>query len=44
MGSFGTHDDVETAGGGRIVVMSDSLTFEGEGEKLAANARPYEDF
>ena len=44
MGSCGKQDDVETAGGGRIVVIADSVTFSGPGDKLAANARPYEDF
>lgn len=44
MGSFGKRDDIETAGGGRIIVISDSITFEGQGEKLTANARPYKDF
>ena len=44
MGSFGKHDDVETAGGGRIVVIADNVAFSGPGEKLTANARPYADF
>ena len=44
MGSCGLHNDVETAGGGRIVILADSVVFAGAGEKLSANARPYPDF
>ena len=44
LGSIGHADDVETAGGGRVVVIADSVTLEGEGEKIQANARPYDDF
>ena len=44
IGSIGKPNDVETAGGGRIVIYSDSVTMEGEGAKIQANARPYEDF
>ena len=44
IGSIGKHNDVETAGGGRVVIFADSMTLEGEGAKIQANARPYEDF
>ena len=44
MGSCGIHDDVETAGGGRIVLVADSVIFRGQGKKLDADARPYEGF
>jgi hypothetical protein len=44
IGSIGKANDVETAGGGRIVIYADSVTFEGEGAKIQANARPYSDF
>ena len=44
IGSIGRPNDVETAGGGRIVVISDSITFTGAGAKIQANARPYSDF
>lgn len=44
IGSYGSIDDIETAGGGRIVLLADSVTFQGEGEKLSANARPFADF
>lgn len=43
-GSYGLHDDIETAGGGRIVIYADSVTFSGDGEVLSANARPFADF
>ena len=44
IGSIGKPNDVETAGGGRVVIYADSVSFEGEGAKIQANARPYEDF
>lgn len=44
IGSIGKPNDVETAGGGRIVIYADSVTLEGEGAKIQANARPYSDF
>jgi hypothetical protein len=34
LGSIGHEEDVETAGGGRIVVMADSVKLVGEGEKI----------
>jgi len=34
---------VETAGGGRILVYADSITLQGEGAKIQANARPFHD-
>ena len=43
IGSIGKLNDVETAGGGRILVYADSVTFEGAGAKIQANARPYHD-
>ena len=43
IGSIGKQSDVETAGGGRILVYVDSMTLEGEGAKIHANARPYHD-
>ena len=44
MGSCGQSDDVETAGGGRIVVIADSVILDGPGPKLSADGRPYLDF
>lgn len=44
IGSIGKPNDVETAGGGRIVIYADAITFKGEGAKIEANARPYEDW
>ena len=44
IGSYGKRDDHETAGGGRIVLIADSVTFSGAGEKLSANARPFTDY
>lgn len=37
-------NDVETAGGGRVVIYADTVVFEGDGAKIEANARPYADF
>ena len=34
IGSIGALNDVETAGGGRIVIYADSVVFEGEGAKI----------
>lgn len=39
---MGKAQDIETAGGGRIVVFADSVEFTGAGDKLQANARPYQ--
>lgn len=44
IGSIGKANDVETAGGGRIVIYADSVALEGVGAKIQANARPYSDF
>jgi len=41
IGSIGRPNDVETAGGGRILIYADSLRLEGVGPKIQANARPY---
>ena len=43
MGSMGKTSDIETAGGGRIVIIADSVDFDGPGDKLQANARPYKE-
>lgn len=43
LGSCGQQSLVESAGGGRIVIYADSVYFYGPGQKLSANARPYED-
>ena len=43
IGSIGKQGDAETAGGGRILVFADSITLQGQGAKIQANARPYED-
>ena len=43
IGSIGKQNDVETAGGGRILVYADSVTLQGDGAKIQANARPYSD-
>lgn len=34
MGSIGKANDVETAGGGRIVLIADSVTLRGQGDKI----------
>ena len=34
MGSMGKTSDIETAGGGRIVILADSVEFDGRGDKL----------
>ena len=34
MGSMGKTSDIETAGGGRIVIIADSIDFDGPGDKL----------
>ena len=44
IGSCGQQDDIETAGGGRVVVIADSLTLDGNGTKISADGRPYADF
>ena len=44
IGSCGHHDDVETAGGGRIIVIVESMVLEGDGDRLSANGRPFDDF
>ena len=41
LGSMGKTQDIETAGGGRIVVIADSVEFKDIGDRLQANARPY---
>lgn len=41
MGSIGQPGDSETAGGGRIVIMADSVDFNGWGASLEANAMPF---
>ena len=44
VGSIGKVGDAETAGGGRIIIISDSITIKGEGAKIQANARPTSDY
>ena len=34
IGSIGKTNDVETAGGGRVVIYADSVSFEGKGAKI----------
>ena len=41
---MGKTQDIETAGGGRIVVIADSVEFKGSGDRLQANARPYKGY
>ena len=43
IGSIGKPNDVETAGGGRIIIYADSLTLRGNGAHIQANARPFHD-
>ena len=43
IGSIGKEHDIETAGGGRLLLYFDSFTLEGEGARIQANARPYAD-
>lgn len=40
MGSIGQPTDAETAGGGRMVIVADSMTLTGFGSALQANAKP----
>jgi hypothetical protein len=42
MGSIGLQGDAETAGGGRMVILADSLNILGTGLALQANAKPFE--
>lgn len=42
MGSIGLQGDAETAGGGRMVILADSLNILGSGLALQANAKPFE--
>ena len=42
MGSMGNAKDANTAGGGRIVIIADSIVATGYGASLQANAKPYE--
>lgn len=44
IGSMGKNGDVETAGGGRIVVVADSVTLKGSGNKMEANGAPFQNF
>ena len=44
IGSCGQSDDIETAGGGRIVIIADSVTLDGNGTKISADGRPFADF
>jgi hypothetical protein len=41
LGSMGKPGDAETAGGGRIVIIAESLVLQGFGAPLQANAKPY---
>jgi hypothetical protein len=41
MGSMGEPGDAETSGGGRMVIISDSIIFNGA--SVQANAKPYAD-
>ena len=43
IGSIGKSNDVETAGGGRIIIYADSLTLKGDAAQIQANARPFHD-
>mmetsp|Transcript_32354 Transcript_32354/g.23373 ORF Transcript_32354/g.23373 Transcript_32354/m.23373 type:complete len:96 (+) Transcript_32354:568-855(+) len=44
IGSMGKSGDVETAGGGRILVVADSVSLKGSGNKMEANGAPFENF
>lgn len=44
IGSIGKNGDAETGGGGRILILSDSLLIQGDGVKLEANARPTQNY
>lgn len=44
IGSIGKAGDAETAGGGRILIIVDSIVIDGYGTKLEANARPGPDY
>lgn len=41
IGSMGIAGDHETAGGGRVIIIADSLNLTGHGAPLQANAKPY---
>jgi hypothetical protein len=43
MGSMGQEGDAETAGGGRIVLILDSLTVSAWGAPIQANAKPFDE-
>ena len=40
MGSIGQPGDAETSGGGRMVIVADSMNLTGWGSPLQANAKP----
>lgn len=44
LGSVGKLGDAETAGGGRITLIAESLVLKGFGVPISANAKPYETF
>jgi hypothetical protein len=41
IGSMGFAGDSETAGGGRVIILADSVEFTGHGTPVQANAKPY---
>jgi hypothetical protein len=43
LGSMGTVRDVETAGGGRLVILTKALHLEGVGAALQSNAKPFKE-
>lgn len=43
-GSMGKEGDLQTAGGGRIIINADSVQFGGLGAKLKANGLPNKDY
>ncbi len=42
-GSMGIARNANTTGGGRIVIIADSIQLEGTGQKLTVDAKPYSD-
>lgn len=41
---MGKAGDAETSGGGRIVILAESIVMQGFGTPLSANAKPYQSF
>lgn len=42
LGSMGKPGDSETSGGGRVVLLAESIVLQGFGSPIQANAKPFE--